>query len=141
MPFYNDGSHIYVRARLNGVDGFYGVDTGDGGTVTIFPAFAARMKITGASGQVAQGGGGVGGGVKAQPGVCGAIYARRPQLRSATNPLQPANDGRFASKSLAGNLGGALLQCFRITIDFPHHLLLMDPAPKSCAPGGKVSRA
>ncbi|WP_028970364.1 retroviral-like aspartic protease family protein [Sphingomonas sp. URHD0057] len=143
VPFYNDGSHIYVRAKIDGVDGMFGLDTGDGGTVIIFPAFAARFAIHGAAGNAATSGGGVGGSVKAQPGVLdrfsmGGLNFDRLPVRFSQN-----KGGAFASKSLAGNLGGGILQCFRITIDFPAHLLVLDPVPDSprCAPGGKVSRA
>lgn len=143
VPFYNDDSHIYVKATIDGVEGLFGLDTGDGGTVAVFPAFAERFHIRGASGDVTTNGGGIGGAVKSQPGVLkrfslgglnfDALPVRFPQNKS----------GAFASKSIAGNLGGGILQCFRITIDFPHHVLLLDPAPENpyCKPGGTVSRS
>lgn len=144
MPFYNDGSHIYVHATINGIDGLFGLDTGDGGTVMIFPAFASRFGLEHATaGSVAKEAGGIGGEVKAQPGILnrfslGGLNFDRLPVKFSHNTT-----GAFGSRSLAGNLGGGVLQCFRITIDFPHHLLLLEPAPQSprCAPGGTVSRA
>ena len=142
VPFYNDDSHIYVKATIDGVEGLFGLDTGDGGTVAVFPAFAERFHIRGASGDVSTSGGGIGGAVKSQAGILNrfslgglnfdALPVRFPQNKS----------GAFASKNIAGNLGGGVLQCFRITIDFPHHVLVFDPAPENpyCKPGGTVSR-
>lgn len=142
VPFYNDGSHMYVRAKVDGVDGLFGLDTGDGGNLTIFPAFASRNAIQGASGAVAASGGGMGGDVKSQPGVLKRFSLGGLNFDRLPVSFSHQKTGAFGSKSLAGNLGGGVLQCFRITIDFPHHLLLFDPAPKSptCTPGGKVSR-
>jgi hypothetical protein len=143
VPFYNDDSHIYVKATIDGVEGLFGLDTGDGGTVAVFPAFAERFHIRGASGEATASGGGIGGSVKSQPGVLerfslgglnfDALPVRFPQNRS----------GAFASKSIAGNLGGGVLQCFSITIDFPRHALLFEPAPDNphCRPGGTVRRS
>jgi predicted aspartyl protease len=143
VPFYNDGSHIYVKARVNGAEGFFGLDTGDGGTVTIFPAFAARTGLHGDSAAAKTTGGGVGGAVKSEPGILqrfslGGLTFRQLPVRFTQNKT-----GAFASRSIAGNLGGGILQCFRITIDFPHHLLLLEPVPDSpvCAPGGTVRRS
>ena len=143
VRFYNDGFHMYVPATIDGVEGLFGLDTGDGSTVTIFPTFAARHRIQGASGEVASSGAGLGGDVKSQPGVL-----KRFSLGGLNFDQLPVNfshnkGGAFASKTLAGNLGGGVLRCYRITIDFPHHLLLFDPAPTSptCTPGGTVSRS
>ena len=143
VPFYNDGFHMYVRARLNGVEGLFGLDTGDGGTVTIFPAFASRFGIEGASGAVSTGGSGLGGDVKSQTGVLKRFSLGGLNFDRLPVSFSHQKTGAFASNSIAGNLGGGVLQCFRITIDFPHHFLLFDPAPGSprCRPGGKVSRS
>jgi hypothetical protein len=143
VHFYNDGSHIYVRARVNGIEGLFGLDTGDGGTVTIFPAFASRFGVHGASGGIGDQGGGVGGAVKGQSGVLDRFSLGGLNFDRLPVSFSHNTTGAFASRSLAGNLGGGILQCYRITIDFPNHLLLLDPAPQSprCAPGGVVSRA
>jgi predicted aspartyl protease len=143
VPFYNDGSHIYVKAKIDGVEGLYGLDTGDGGTVTVFPTFASRFGIKGARGTVATSGSGAGGNVRSQPGVLNRFSLGGLNFDQLPVEFSHQKAGAFASRSLAGNLGGGVLQCFSITIDFPHHLLLLDPAPDSphCAPGGKVHRA
>lgn len=143
IPFYNDGSHIYLRATIDGAEGYFGLDTGDGGTVAVFPAFAARNGLHGDGRDAKTTGGGIGGSVTTLPGV-----ARRFSLGGLSFENLPVRfpqnkSGAFASRGLAGNLGGAVLQCFRITIDFPRHLLVLEPTPESpeCAPGGTVSRS
>jgi predicted aspartyl protease len=138
VPFFNDGSHFYVRARLNGVEGYFGVDTGDGGTVMVFRAFAAKLGIESKDVRVANGG--VGGAVREGSGVVERFSLGGLEFKQLPVRFSQTRTGAFASRSLAGNLGGAVLRCFRITIDFPSHLLLLDPAPEQCAPGGSVVR-
>ena len=140
LPFYNDEFHMYVRARVNGVEGLFGIDTGDGGSVTIFPEFAARAKIHG-SAPAAGDGGGIGGAVKNSAGTIGRFAFAGLNFDQLPARFSENKTGAFASKSIAGNLGGGILQCFSITIDFAHRLLLFVPEPKSptCAPGGTVS--
>ena len=142
LPFFNDGFHIYVAATIDGISGLFGLDTGDGGTVTLFPEFVSRHEVRGASGDVTNGGGGLGGQVMAQAGVVdrfsfGGLNFDKLPVRFSHN-----RTGGFGSRSIAGNLGGAILQCFSLTIDFDHRVLLLHPAAElaGCAPGGKVSR-
>src|SRR4029079_2588383 len=143
VPFYNDDSHIYVKAAIDGVEGLFGLDTGDGGTVAVFPAFAERFHIRGASGDATTSGGGIGGAVKSQPGVLKRFSLGGLNFDDLPVRFPQNKAGAFASRSIAGNLGGGVLQCYRITIDFPHHPLLLDPAPENpfCKPGGTVSRS
>lgn len=143
VPFYNDGSHIFVKGKIDGVEGLFGLDTGDGGTITIFPGFASRFGIRGARGAVATSGGGVGGSVASQPGILGRFSLGGLNFDQLPADFSHQKTGAFASRGVAGNIGGGVLQCFSITIDFPRHLLLLDPAPDNpfCKPGGTVHRA
>ena len=143
VPFYNDGSHIYVKGKIDGVEGLFGLDTGDGGTVMIFPDFASRGGLDQGDADVAISGGGAGGDVKASPGVVKRFSLGGLSFDQLPVDFSHQKAGAFASKSLAGNLGGGVLQCYSITIDFPHHLLLLDPAPENphCKPGGTVTRS
>ena len=142
VPFYNDGSHIYVKARIDGADGFFGIDTGDGGTVTVFPNFSARNQLEG-SAEPKTNGGGVGGQVRSVAGTARRFSLGGLAFDELPIDISKQKAGAFASRSIAGNIGAGVLQCFSITIDFPNHLLLFEPAPQSpfCKPGGTVSKA
>ena len=129
LPFTSNGHGIFVQASINGRSGWFGIDTGDGGGVTIFPAFAAANGLKHDPSTVRTGGGGVGGGVQEARGTVGrfalgGLSADNFPVRFALN-----KKGAFASRYLAGNLGGRILSCFRMTLDHDRHLLWLEPQP------------
>jgi predicted aspartyl protease len=127
LPFFSDGHSIYVEAAVDGRRGLFRLDTGDGGTVTLFPAFAARHGLYPGAGPAAVSAGGVGGQVSSR-----AVTLSRFSLAGVPFDALPAHlslnrAGAFSSRSLAGNLGGGVLRCFRITIDYPARVLTLEP--------------
>ena len=128
LPFASDGHIPFVQATVNGRLGWFGLDTGDSSGVTIFPAFAALAGIK-PTDAPASSGGGVGGGVKQARGHLdhfsfGGVGFDNLPVRFALN-----DKGAFASRFIAGNLGGQILSCFRITIDNGRHQLWLEPTP------------
>ena len=129
LPFTSNGHGIFVQASVNGRSGWFGVDTGDGGGVTIFPAFAAANGLKHDPATVRAAGGGVGGAVQEARGMVsrfelGGLAGENFPVRFALN-----KKGAFASRYLAGNLGGRILSCYRTTLDHDRHLLWLEPQP------------
>ena len=46
--------------------------------------------------------------------------------------------GSFASRTLAGNIGGGVLRCYRITFDYPARFLTFQTAPEHLRDCAKV---
>jgi len=119
VPFYSVEGHIYVEAEVDNQRGLFGLDTGDGGTVTLFPNFAKLHNLYQNSGdKVVSSGGGVGGKVSARHVTLSRFTLAGAEFHDLPASLSQNAAGAFASRSLAGNLGGGILRCFRITIDY-----------------------
>jgi hypothetical protein len=127
LPFYSDGHSIYAEANVNGRNGGFRLDTGDGGGVTIFPAFAKREGLKPDDTQKVTGAGGVGGSVKEARGRLNSLEFAG--IRFDEHPARFAlnEKGAFASRYLAGNLGGRFLSCFRTTLDHDNHQMWLEP--------------
>ena len=121
----SDDIGIYVYATLNGHRGIYGVDTGDGGSVTVFKTFAEAHGLMQLPGETVKGGG-IGGGYTAKK-----VRAREFDIAGFKVQDFPVNislttTGAFASKTRAGNLGAGVLRCFRLTFDYHDRVLALE---------------
>ena len=130
VPFYSDGHSIYVEAEVDSVRGLFRLDTGDGNTVTLFPNFAKLNKLGQDAGESASSGGGVGGKVSSRPVTLSRFVLAGAEFRGVPARLSENKAGAFASRSIAGNIGGGLLRCFRITIDYAGRALTFDSEPE-----------
>jgi len=125
VPFLSDGQHVYVRAVIDGVSGLFGIDTGDGGGVTIFAPFATAHGIRGGTPYVSAGG--VGG------TVSGSMYRGRTLVIGGVTLARPVVDisgpqgGAFGSRSIAGNIGERVLDRFTLTFDYRARELTFTP--------------
>lgn len=127
VPFVSDGHGMTVTALIDGKPGLVGIDTGDGGTLTLFPAYAAASGLGTGNGEAATSGAGVGGGVKATPGTLQHFTLAGVDFPNLAVQFSHNKSGAFASRHLAGNLGASVLRCFRITFDYPHHQMWLEP--------------
>ena len=127
LPFVSDGHGISVHAMIDGKRGLVSVDTGDGGTLTLFPAFTAAAGIDPGTGPTRVIGSGAGGEVKGRVGTIGHFQLAGVDFPRLPVEFSDAGNGAFASRSLAGNLGAAVIRCFRVTFDYPHHQMWLEP--------------
>jgi len=141
LPIFADERIIYVAARIGGVEGLFRVDSGDGGTLTIFPAFAQRHGLD-PGGEAVLAGNGAGGGFTARPGRLASFSIGGLTFHDLPVRFSQNRAGAFASRSLAGNMGGGILQCFRVTFDYRAHVLALEPQPDTpnCAQGAAITR-
>jgi predicted aspartyl protease len=134
IPFYSDGHSIYIEAEFDGQRGLFIVDTGAGHTIMLFPHFARQHGLyQSLDGKAVVTSGGVGGAVTARPIELAEFTLGGVKFRSIPAQLSQNVAGAFASRSLAGSLGGGILRCFRITIDYRGRWLTLalppNPAP------------
>jgi len=116
-----------VEGSVEGLDGWFNVDTGAGGSLSLFTPFVDKNKlrdrfpnrvsmITGA---------GVGGVTMGDMTRISSIKIGDFVLPPLMTDLSTQKSGVFASEAQIGNIGYDILHRFRVTIDYPgQHLLL-----------------
>ena len=134
VPIYTSGAHPYVEATIDGVTGIFGIDTGDGGGITVFRHFAEAHGLFTQPGVAYASPGGVGGGIgleyyRAKSFVFGGTTLARP-----TVDVTDATGGAFASRSLAGNIGAQILDRYTMTIDLHSHTATFLPNGRANQP-------
>jgi len=130
VPFYSDGHSIYIEAEVDGHHGFFRLDTGDGGTVTLFAAFAKHNDLYQETGENVVSGAGIGGNVRARKITLSSLKLAGTDFRELPANLSQNKAGSFGSRTLAGSLGGGVLRCYRITFDYPARFLTFQAAPE-----------
>jgi len=131
VPFFSDGHSIYVEAAVDGQPGLFRLDTGASGALTLFPAFAALHGLDQGKEPAAASGGGIGGQVTYRPVTLSHFSLAGMTFDDLRANLSQNRTGAFTSRSLAGNLGGGVLRCYRITFDYPARMLTFDPRPET----------
>lgn len=142
VPFYSDGHSIYVSASVEGRPGLFRLDTGDGHVITIFPDYAKRNDLHPTESEARTGGGGLGGAVRAKKGKLSSFSFAGLHFADLPVDFSQNETGAFASRSLAGNMGAGILQCYRITFDYRARNITFDPKPDTpnCGRGATVTR-
>ena len=130
VPFYSDGHSIYIDAEVDGYHGLFRLDTGDGGTVTLFAAFAKRNDLYQGAGENVISGAGVGGEIRSRKITLSNFKLAGTDFSELPANLSQNKAGSFGSRTLAGSLGGGVLRCYRITFDYPARFLTFQAAPE-----------
>jgi predicted aspartyl protease len=129
FPFVTDGHTINIAAVVDGKSALFRLDTGDGGTVTLFPAYAAAAGFQRRDSTETTVGAGAGGLVRGRRGKVDDFSLGGLHFHGLPVDFSENSQGAFASRHLAGNIGARVLGCFRITFDYPHHQLWLEPQP------------
>jgi aspartyl protease len=132
VPFLSDGQHVYVRASIDGASGFFGIDTGDGGGVTIFAPFASVHGIRPGIPYVSTGG--VGGTVSGSTYRGHALEIGGVTLANPVVDISGSQGGAFGSRSIAGNIGERVLDRFTLTFDYRARVLTFTPNDRLHSP-------
>ena len=129
LPVYSDGHTLYLTATVNGKSGLFMVDTGAGSAITIFKPFADAIALETADSKVDASGSGVGGKIPVIRTALNAFSIAGKTIPNAKASISLNRAGAFASRSVAGNLGGPLLRCFRMTIDDRARMIVLGDEP------------
>lgn len=119
--YFNDHGP-FIKIAVDGTPGYFGIDTGDSSTTTLFGPFynAHKFPIEFPVQERMQGGfGGEGRAVRTRIGTLsiGPWVLRRPVIS-----LNFAATGVYSYSYTGGNLGYGLLKNFIFTLDYEHHL-------------------
>jgi predicted aspartyl protease len=127
VPFVSDGHAFAVMAKVNGRPAWVRIDNGDGENLALFPAYVAASGLNTGTAEIRATAGGAGGAVKAKVGKVDHFTVGGVDFPDLPVAFSQNSRGAFASRWLAGNLGAGVLRCFRITFDYPHHQMWLEP--------------
>lgn len=133
VPFYSDGHSIYLEAEVDGHTGLFRMDTGASDAVVLFPTFAARNGMYQSAGPAVTTTAGAGGRVSARRVTLSRFSLGGLTIDSLPATLSLNRAGAFASRTLAGSIGGPLLRCYRLTIDYRRRNVYFEPSSEGPA--------
>lgn len=112
-----------VRASIEGHEGWFRLDTGANGYVTIHePAVRALGLLDGREAKDSQLGG-VGGFVKAKKVTLSSFEIGGQRIEGMVADLAIERVGAFGDANSMGNIGNTLIRRFRVVFDYPHSRL------------------
>ncbi len=128
LHFYN-GNKVTVKGAIDGLPGYFILDTGNSGSLVLFEPFAKKNGLyaryhTTPPVITGFGVGGVTRGRVARGGrlAMGHVMVKNPVITLSTSPR-----GTPASKNLAGNIGARILKRFTVTFDYANKLMYIKP--------------
>ena len=106
------------------------VDTGSGGTLDVFAAFADEHGLLAERSPSSQKqAGGVGGRILSTVATLRSLSFAGYELRDVPVSFPQASEGVFATSAVDGNLGGAVFRRFRLVFDYGRKTLHVEPGP------------
>lgn len=117
-----------LQIGLEGRTAVVQVDTGSGGALDVFAHFAAEHELLNARSPTSRSqGGGVGGRIHTTVATLETLTLAGFELRSVPCSFPETEEGVFATSSLDGNLGSAVLGRFRLVFDYGRRALHVEP--------------
>lgn len=118
LPFKSDGRHAFVLATINGVPGYYLLDTGNGGGIVLNAPFVKAHGLFPNGGLVYQSPGGVGGGFPETLAAAKSFAFAGQTFHDVPVGIPQVSSGFFATRGVAGNLGSGFLSRFTVVFDY-----------------------
>jgi len=129
VPFEFRGHIPKIRARLDGREGDFVVDTGDRSSLTIFTPYQRQHGLPEADTPRyhAMTGYGIGGPIRATL-ITGSTLAIGPlMLGGILTRLPDPGNGAFDAEDVAGSIGTGVLKRFQLRVDYPGRTLWLKP--------------
>jgi predicted aspartyl protease len=121
-----------VRASVEGHEGWFRLDTGANGTVTMHEPAVRELKLLEGRESTDSQLGGVGGFVKAKKAKLATFEIGGQKIENVTADMAIEAVGAFGDAASLGNIGTELIRPFRLVLDYPRHRLALiprDPTP------------
>ena len=118
LPMKSDGEHAYVEASVDGVSGYFLLDTGNGGGVSLNAPFVTENHLFPAPGVRYVSPGGIGGTFPVDAVVAKTIQLAGVTFNDVPLSLPKTTAGSFAAHGVAGNFGARILSHFTIVFDY-----------------------
>jgi hypothetical protein len=136
IPFTLAGTIPAIHLKLDGrYEGDFRVDVGSGSTVDLHAPFVKKHDLASKMGKsVETYGGGFGGIFREQVTRMQRIDVGPFGWDRPIVSLSGAETGGFASEDYAGNIGNQILQRFRLTLDYEHRQIYLEPSKRYAEP-------
>ncbi len=118
LPFTSDGRHAYVLATIDGVSGYYLLDTGNAGSIVLNLPFVREHHLFPNGGLTYTSPGGVGGGFQSTLTAAKSFTFAGQTFNDVPVSIPQVAAGFFATRGVAGNLGSGFLQRFTVVFDY-----------------------
>ena len=130
-----DGHKDLRLAMEGGEPVVVGLDTGQGGALTVFGPYAKERGFLDGRPLSEHKGGGVGGTTISKVGTLRSVTLAGFELREVPVGIHQENvKGAFDTMARAGNLGAGILGRFRVIFDYTRDCLWLEPGPELDAP-------
>ncbi|MBV8726652.1 MAG: aspartyl protease family protein [Candidatus Eremiobacteraeota bacterium] len=129
LDFAFDGDTPTIHASVDGINGWFTVDTGARGSLSLVTPFVAAHPAIAPTANAPTGtlGIGVGGGATARFGRIRDLRIGAFSIPNVVTSFSTTNTGAFSSSSISGNIGGAVWKRFAITFDYPDQRIGLQP--------------
>ncbi|MFI5320845.1 MAG: aspartyl protease family protein [Myxococcota bacterium] len=136
VPIAFDDHTPRVEAEVDGLRGWFDLDTGSRSSLTLAAPFveAHGLRAKYAARFTATTGWGVGGASRSQLARAASLRIAGFDVRQPVTLLSVQRAGSFAASDIAGNLGGGLLRRFDLTLDYEHQRIFFEPNASFAAP-------
>jgi hypothetical protein len=136
LPFRFADTTPQVTARLDGIEGQFDLDTGDGSSLTLLDAFVAahRLKSRYQHGISVSSAGGIGGPVPGYTTRVAEFELAGYRIDRPIAEFVAPRSGAFSSTTLAGNIGYDILSRFVITFDYERQRIYFSPGADFARP-------
>lgn len=118
LPFKSDGRHAYVEATIDGIPGYFLLDTGNAGGLVLNEPFVEANHLFANGGLPYLAPGGVGGGFTELVAAAKSFELAGVTMSGVPVGIPQVKAGFFATRGVAGNLGAGILSRFTVVFDF-----------------------
>ncbi|MGH7728094.1 MAG: aspartyl protease family protein, partial [Vulcanimicrobiaceae bacterium] len=118
LPFKSDGAHAFIQASVDGVNGYFLLDTGNGGGVDLNGPFVQRHHLFAKGGLAYVSPGGVGGALPFTVAVAKSVQLAGVTFDDVPISVVHTTSGIFATRGIAGNFGARILSRFTVVFDY-----------------------
>ncbi|HEX4050630.1 MAG TPA: aspartyl protease family protein [Steroidobacteraceae bacterium] len=125
LPLYFDGRQSFIEAAVDGIHGYFRLDTGDDGALTLFDHFFSRHDFPVELPGIGEARGGIGGAIATLLTRVDTLSLGDLTLALPLAELNVAKVGAFATDHIAGNIGSLVWQNFVLTLDYPHRAVFL----------------
>lgn len=122
VPLYFNDGHPYVELGIDDVPGIFGLDTGDDGSIALFPSFYEQHRFPVEQPVLANYAVGFGGGLVNLLTRIGSVALGDATIERPLVRLSQTAKGGFSVDAIAGNLGQQFLSNFVFTLDYERHV-------------------
>lgn len=129
VPIAFDDHTPRIEAELDGIRGWFDLDTGSRSSLTVAAPFAKQHELAAKYGArvTATTGWGVGGPSRSQLARSKSLRLAGVEVREPVTLLSAQRAGAFAATDLAGNIGGGILKRFDLVLDYAHERIFFEP--------------